>query len=601
MNTANRSMLWASILVDEMGRAGICHAIVAPGSRSTPLALALYDHDSIEVYSVLDERAAAFFALGIGLATGKPAALLCTSGTAAANFFPAIIEASQSNVPMLVLTADRPHRLRDSGANQTIDQIKLYGDYVRWFVDVSPPEAHPDDLTLRYLRTTVDRAVATSQGAQAGPVHLNLPFPKPLEPTPIDGDIPQSATYGLGARGRDEGRPFAAMNLVIPPPPGEGVARLADLIQENPRGVIIAGPSTPPDDGLIGTLSKAAGYPILAEPLSGIRFGDQAHGHIISSYDTFLHTSIAGSLKPELVIQIGAMPVSTALLNYLSLHPHARRVVLTESGQWADGLHLTSDVIQGDLKMLLYQLQDVKAWPDADWLGAWQAADDAAWEAIDDLTTREFCEGAILGDVVNGMPEGGALFTANSSPIRHLDQFARHNSKSLAVYANRGASGIDGNLATALGIAQGSGLPTTLVIGDLALYHDLNSLHLIRRLSIKLTIVVINNDGGGLFHRLPIAEYEPPFRELFQTPHGLTFEHAAKMFDLPYTRVDDAAGFRSAFGRAVADDQPYLIEVSSDAAQFERQRRALIDSVEDRVGSRTHPTDNLDHREEIQQ
>jgi len=600
----NRNILWATILVDELGRAGVRHAVIAPGSRSTPLAIAFSRQDAITIHSVIDERAAAFFGLGIGKASGIPAVVVCTSGTAAANFFPAIVEASMSNVPLIVMTADRPHELRDSGANQTIDQVKLYGGYVRWFVDVAPPHANPEDKTLRYLRTTVDRAVAYSQGANGGPVHLNVPFEKPLEPVVVEGDVPDRVWEGIGAQGRAfneydqyRHRRFTQVygdtfNLG----PDAAYAILSEEIRRSPRGLIICGPSQEYLADAV-RLGELIGYPILAESLSGIRFSNAVNGSrsVLGGYETFLRGIVAKELVPDLILHFGDMPVGAALLDYLEQLTETRQVLISSSGQWTDSIHCISELIAGSpfeiVSRLISLLEEKPTTIDPTWNQGLVGLERLTWEVIQDLGEHECIEGSILQDTISALPDStfdnrSKLIVANSNPIRHLDQFVPPQKKWVWVYGNRGASGIDGTVATAIGIATDGfreTAPTVLVIGDLALYHDLNSLHLVRRFNIPLVIVCINNDGGGIFHRLPIANYDPPFHDLFVTPHGLTFEHAAKMFDIPYTLAQMGDNFRAAFKAALESGEPALIEVPSDAAKFEEQRKRLIETVAQRI------------------
>jgi 2-succinyl-5-enolpyruvyl-6-hydroxy-3-cyclohexene-1-carboxylate synthase len=596
----NRNILWATILADELARCGVRHAVIAPGSRSTPLAVAFSRDERFIIHSIIDERAAAFFGLGIGKASGMPAVVICTSGTAAANFFPAIIEASMSNVPMIVITADRPHELRDSGANQTIDQVKLYGGYVRWFVDVAPPHANPEDRTLRYLRTTVDRAVAYSQGANGGPVHLNVPFEKPLEPVVVEGDVPDSVWDGLGAQGRgadeDGDDRFTRVNpYVVAGAHHVLIDEIVQMLIKYRKGLIICGPNT--HEGLLGIVGNVAGlvgYPVLAETTSGMRCNSHAEdsGYILGGYDTFLQGDFAKTFEPDIIIRFGSSPVSGSLLNYLGKKTDAQHVVISDSDDWTDEAHTTFRLLEantGTFMLYLHQGLKINAnWTDIDtsWGKAFQTAEDITWQTPYNLDICIPEEGKILADVVDTLPKSGSrLIVSSSNPVRHLEQFVRPQNRYLQVYTNRGVSGIDGTVATALGIGcdYRDVFPTVLVIGDLALYHDLNSLYLIRRLNIPLVIVCINNDGGGIFHRLPIANYEPPFRDLFVTPHGLTFEHAAKMFDIPYTLANMGEDFRAAFKAALDSGEPHLIEVPSDAAEFERQRKQLIDTVARRI------------------
>lgn len=603
IDASNRNTLWASILVDELARCGVRHAVIAPGSRSTPLAVAFSRDDRFKIHPVIDERAAAFFALGIGKASGMPAAVVCTSGTAAANFFPAIIEASMSHVPMIVMTADRPHELRDSGANQTIDQAKLYGGYVRWFVDVAPPHANPEDKTLRYLRTTVDRAAAASQGPNGGPVHLNIPFEKPLEPVVVEGDVPAEALGGIGVEGRlfqtGDARPFTVFDeRVCVSDYGLAVAKLWRTIAWRQRGLIVCGPNITEPHNLVqplARLSQLTGYPVLAEGLSGLRLAHVEEGIILGGYETFLRGDFAARMKPEIILQFGDLPVGASLLEFLARQTQAQRILISARRAWADEAHLLTTFFEGEPNLVVRALNMALATadakgdrlvPDPEWQGAFQAAEAVTWQTVGEMSQNEAVEGAILADVIEALPTHSALFIANSNPVRHFDQFVRPQHKAIDVFANRGVSGIDGTVASALGVAAGRLFPdppAVLVTGDLALYHDLNSLHLIRRLGINLVIVVINNDGGGIFYRLPIAQVESPFRDLFRTPHGLTFEHAAKMFDIPYTFAPMGDDLRAALQSALASGEPHLIEVPSDPEMFERQRRVLIETTVQRI------------------
>jgi 2-succinyl-5-enolpyruvyl-6-hydroxy-3-cyclohexene-1-carboxylate synthase len=596
MNAPNRATLWASIFVDELARAGLRAVCIAPGSRSTPLTLAFASHPDIKVYSLLDERGAAFFALGMALAGETPVALLCTSGTATANFYPAIIEANTAHIPLLVLTTDRPHELRDSGANQTIDQVKMYGDHVRWFVDVAPPEANPPATTLRYLRTLACRAMAVAAGPTAGPVHLNFPFRKPLEPTPVPGDVPEQLTQGptaIALHGRSGNAPFTQITQGRLTPSAAQVNLLVETIQQSPRGLIVCGPRCPAGDfpAAITRLAQLSGYPILADALSGLRFGrhiNQADGLILGGYDTFLQPQvIAGWDVPEVILHFGVTPTSQALSNYLASHFPGRRIAINGDNAWHDDTHTISDLMWADpeltCRLAADQLAAANLVPrDESWLASLQQAEVQAWQLFDAARQETYFEGALLADVVDLLPQEAALYLASSLPVRHLEQFARSNSKALRVFANRGASGIDGTISSALGAAAATGLPLVLVSGDVAFYHDLNGLLALRRCGVKATIVLINNDGGGIFHRLPIANFEPPFTELFVTPHGLNFEPAAQMFGAGYTRVTAQADFRRALQDALAADTSQIIEVTTDSVLHETMRREIINRMKKR-------------------
>jgi len=596
MNAPNRATLWASIFVDELARAGLRAACIAPGSRSTPLTLAFANHPDIKVYSLLDERGAAFFALGMALAGDTPVALLCTSGTATANFYPAIIEANTAHIPLLVLTTDRPHELRDSGANQTIDQIKLYGGHARWFVDVAPPEANPPATTLRSLRTLACRAMAVAAGPTAGPVHLNFPFRKPLEPTPVPGDAPEQLEQGstaIALRGRSENAPFTQITRGNLTPSSEQVNFLVETIQQSSRGLIVCGPRCPAGDfpAAVTRLAQLSGYPILADALSGVRFGPHILNNeprIFGGFDTFLQPQVtAGWEPPEVILHFGVTPTSQALSNYLTSHFPGRRIAINGDSTWHDDTHTISDLIWAGpeltCRLVADHLAAANLIPENEsWLTALQQAETQAWQIFDTVRQETYFEGAILADVVDLLPRKAALYAASSLPVRHLEQFVRPNSKALRVFANRGASGIDGTISSALGAAAATGMPLALVSGDVAFYHDLNGLLALQRCGVKATIVLINNDGGGIFHRLPIANFDPPFTELFVTPHGLNFESAAQMFGAGYTRVTGRADFREALQTALAADTSQIIEVMTDSVLHETMRREIINRIKKR-------------------
>ncbi len=581
MVAPNRNTLWSAIFVDELARAGLKSACIAPGSRSTPLTVAFANHPAITVYSLLDERGAAFFALGLALATGQPAALVCTSGTAAANFFPAIVEANTAQVPLLVLTTDRPPELRHSGANQTIDQVKMYGDHVRWFVDVALPET--GDLALRSLRTLAQRAVSATMGLPPGPVHLNFPFRKPLEPTSQPGDVPEN----LPDTARPAGKPYTRISRGQLLPAPAQVADLAGAITAAPRGLIVCGPRCPGGNfpAAVTRLALASGYPILADALSGVRFGphiDALEGQLVSGYDTFLQPQVVANWPaPQVILRFGALPISMALGRYIAAYGSSRHVQISDTGVWQDDTHTTSDFLWADPSAVCDALtaQLDRRSPDEPWLARWQAADEVVRGVVDPARENSFFEGDILNTIVNRVPQNTQLFVGNSLIVRHLDQFVPHNHNNIRVYANRGASGIDGVTATALGIAAAVPERLVLVTGDVSFYHDLNSLLALRRLGLTATIVVINNNGGGIFHRLPIANFDPPFTDLFLTQHGLNFAAAAQLFGVDYIRVSARHEFQHAFSESITGDAARIIEVTTDSTHHEQVRRQIIAQV----------------------
>ena len=574
----NRNTLWARALIDELVAAGVTAVCVTPGSRSTPLTVAAAAHDDLRVFSHLDERASAFFALGRARRTGEVTPLICTSGTAAANYHPAVMEASQARVPLLALTADRPPELRDSGANQTADQEKLFGDAVRWYRDLPEPEATA--RKLRRLRTDAARAVHEAESTPAGPVHLNVPFRKPLEPVPVPDDVPADLSP-LAAEGRDDG-PFVSTATGHATLDDRELAAVTEALSVE-RGLIVAGPADPPgpDPEAITSLAHRTGFPVLADPLSGLRFGSSTRvAPILGGYDGVLAGDAVDDWPaPEVVFRFGASPTSKPLRNYLAA-TDARQLLVDPAGGWREAAFTTTDLVAADPSRLAAAATRRVAGPDSTaWRERWEAAERAHWETVA-AEDRPF-EGRVLADVIELTPEPSTVFVSNSMPVRDLDRFAEPAARSLTVLGNRGVSGIDGITSTALGAGSATTDHLTLVTGDLAFYHDTTGLLAVERADVDVTVVLIDNDGGGIFHKLPIESFDPPFTEQFRTPHGLAFEHVAETFGLSFTRVDgdDSAAFRERYREATTTDGSGVVAVETDAEASHRVREELEDAT----------------------
>jgi len=561
MNPNNQ---WSELFVNELAACGLSAVCISPGSRSTPLTLAFYNHPHIQVYLHLDERCAAFFALGMALATEKPVALVCTSGTAAAEFYGAIIEARQAHVPLLVLTADRPPELRHSGANQTVDQLKLYGDQVLWSVDMALPTGEAPAVAIHNVQTMACRAYATAQGqmqsATKGPVHLNFPFRKPLEPATIEE---YQAIAPLS-------RPQTQISFGVIQPTPDQILDLAQHITREERGMIICGPRCA-DEYFAKTVVRLAqkiGYPILADPLSGLRFSAHVDDRpIIGGYDGILSQVD----PPDLIIRFGTLPTSKAINDYinrsLAENPSATYVQVSQNGVWADDGHRLTDFIHADPTLLCLHLpQAIQQRKASIWQKNFIEAESAYWATVEQHLANNFFDGTAVAMIAKNAPPHANLFISNSLPIRHMDQFVRPNAKPLKIFASRGASGIDGITSTALGIAAShSEEPLILVIGDVALYHDLNGLLAIEQHKLEnVTIVLLNNNGGNIFRRLPVAKFDPPFEKLFLTPHVLDFEAAARLYGLHYVKTDARDTFQAALDQSIQDKKAWLIEVPTD-------------------------------------
>ena len=576
MTAPNRSTLWGEVIVAELAAAGVDTAVIAPGSRSTPLTVALAEHDGIETYTHLDERSAAYFALGRARTTGTPTPLVCTSGTAAANFHPAVIEAFHSRVPLVVLTADRPPELIDSGANQTIDQQDLYGDAVRWFRQLPEPAA--EARTLRSLRVTIDRAVATAGGPPAGPVHLNVPAHKPLDPTPVEGAVPDDLAEQapLAVTGREG--PFVETTTGTPTIDGDRLERLVGTIEAAERGIIVTGPANQPTPGrdALAALSDASGFPVFADPLSGHRFGHET-APICGGYDAYLTCDGWPSL--DVVLRFGASPTSKSLRKFLRDQAD-RQVIVDAGGEWPEAEFTASDLVVADPTRVATRLANALD-PDAA-IDAWRervmAVETTYWEALG-LDDQPLFEGAIAATVAETMPTGGTLMVSNSMPVRDLDRFARPRTTPVSVFGNRGASGIDGITSTAFGLDSATDGPTVLLTGDLAFYHDMNGLLANDRFGLNLTIVLVNNDGGGIFHMLPIEAFDPPFTEQFKTPHGLDFAPTGDLYGLAFERVRSLGGLQTTLATAIDTAGTHVIEVPVDGEASHRLRDRLATTV----------------------
>ena len=574
----------ASAFVDALAIAGVPHAVICPGSRSTPLAVSLEAHPNVRVWVHIDEREAAFFALGMARQLAEPVALLSTSGTAAANFLPAVAEAGLSRIPLIVMTADRPPEMRDWGAAQTIDQIQIFGDHVKWFVNMPVPVN--DDALVRHARAVAVRAVQSSLSDPPGPVHLNFPFREPLLPADLRPPLQLQAKFETG-RGSDYITDTKPSRLI----PAQAVLdEVASQISRVSRGIIVCGPGESPDLApAVTALNISSGYPILADPLSGLRFGPHDRSCVIDAYDPFLRDeATAEALQPDMVIRVGAIPTSKTLQQFLLARPD-RRHVLVDSGAPRDPTHLASMYIHGDPAVTLAAVAERVVRSDTaarqDWTHAWRITDRATRNAIGCALSAndEPFEGRALAEVAALIPEGATLVVGNSMPIRDVDAFVRGDSRQLRLVSNRGANGIDGVVSTALGAAAVSDDPVVLVIGDLSFFHDLNGMLAAKLFDFNVSVVVLNNDGGGIFSFLPQAEQlaAPVFETLFGTPTGLNAGAAARLFGASHARPENWEAFRRDLCRAMHAPGLSIVELVTDRNQNVVQHRAIWAAVAD--------------------
>jgi 2-succinyl-5-enolpyruvyl-6-hydroxy-3-cyclohexene-1-carboxylate synthase len=600
MTPAELNLAWSRALVDALLRGGVRHACVSPGSRSSPLALAIAERPELSTSIHIDERSGAFFGLGHARASGRPALLVCTSGTAGANYYPAVIEASQSRVPLIVLTADRPPELRETGAWQTIDQARLFGGFARWFVDVPPPADEP--FMWRTLRSIAARAVAVAHGPPAGPVHLNLPFREPLVPAMLGDFMPSSAIPSP----IDVSPPSIAADPAV-------IEDLAARIAAEPRGLILAGPIDPPAGyaEAVTRLASACGYPILAEPIGGLRYGPQPRLQIVTGHAALLRVpGWAEAHPPRLVLRFGASLTWKHVAEYLGRHPDTQQVVIDPERTWDDPTRRATLWIQADpaafAERLGGRLRFANAGPEAEqrhmardlaaraWSREWRAAD----TTVRDLTRA--CIDSAGADTVAWvyplllahLPDDALLYAANSMAVRDLDTFTGPAKQRIRAIANRGAAGIDGTISSALGAAFGSGKPAMLVTGDLAFLHDLNGMGAVigaspaaRADGVDLTIVVLNDDGGGIFAHLPIASHATAtFERFFRTPTGADLAAACATWGVPHTRARGPAELAAALGDIGSRSGLRVIEIPIDIEANTALHRRLWESVGEAVG-----------------
>ncbi|HUL51953.1 MAG TPA: 2-succinyl-5-enolpyruvyl-6-hydroxy-3-cyclohexene-1-carboxylic-acid synthase [Opitutaceae bacterium] len=531
----NTNALWCSVIAETLARLGLRHAVVSPGSRCAPLTFAFARHPQFEAIPVLDERSAAFFALGLARQHRRPTVLVCTSGTAAANFLPAVIEAQESGVPLLIFTADRPPEMRACASGQTIDQQKLYGSHVNFYHELAVPEAKLE--LLRYVRQTVMHAAGRTRFPWTGPVHLNAPFRDPLPP--VEDGLAEALQPVVEGE-----RFFAHLESAAAQSGADLSPALPDGLRGR-RGVIVAGPAQPADPAAycaaVGRLSAALGWPVLADGISPVRHFAAANPLLVVNYNGVLRSpALAERLKPEAVLGLGAWPTSRQLRQFLQA-AGAEMWLLSDDAQNRDALHGHTRPLRGSVETLAGALAPAaEAGGAGDYAQAWLRADQAAGHALDArLSTLEpMFEGKVSRLLPRQLPVDTPVFVASSMPVRDVEFFWEAGDRHHRLYFNRGANGIDGTLSSACGVAHGN-RPAVLLSGDLALLHDTNGFLLRPKLRGSLTVVLINNRGGGIFEMLPVAEFDPPFEEFFATPQEVDFTRLCAAFGAEHVLVRD--------------------------------------------------------------
>jgi len=557
-NTGETNLRWAFALLDGLAAEGLRHVVISPGSRSTPLVLAADQHPDLTTHVVLDERSAGFFAIGIGKGTGMPVALVCTSGTAAANWHPAVLEADAGKIPLILVSADRPYELRGCGANQTTDQIKLFGDAVRAFQELPPAETNTAPLAQ-----LAARMMDHSQWPHPGPVHINAPFREPLMPDDTITLEPSTKSISRAAP------------IAVPPP------RLTDDLAKQITGlpgIIVCGwdryrTDFPP---AVSHLAEKLGAPILADPLSNLR---GRGGPVLGCYDAFLRNeTFTRNFRPEWVIRFGALPVSKTLSQYLSSLNEAEHILVDSHGVWQDPLDLTTTVLHADPASVCYSLTKRLSGTSTPpgWTGAFLNAEGECESLKSSSDMPE--EGQIVATMAALIPEGSSLFCGNSMPIRFLDTFLPTSHRSFGLKGCRGLSGIDGGLSVSMGIAACKERQTIALVGDLAFAHDVSALSLGREKNV--TLVVLNNGGGGIFEHLPQARLNPEvFERYWLTPSAPDIAHTAKAYGCHYHRVEAIVDFAEIFEQALENSGSDVIEIVLDRDKGTAALKAYWDAV----------------------
>ncbi len=571
-DTPRANRLWAYLIVEELLRCGVGFFCVAPGSRSTPLVAALAANEKARSLIHFDERGTAFAALGYARATGRPAAWITTSGTAVANGLPAVVEAATDGVPMVLLTADRPPELRQTGANQTIDQPDIFGDYVRWRFDLPAPDP---DIDPAMVLTTVDQAAYRASRTPQGPVHLNLMFREPFLSGPEDEDIPSGpASWVQG----DE--PYTRYAATKPAVDEMEIYRLWETLRPVKHGLVVAGRLASRKQGeAVLRLAGTLGWPLLPDLGSQVRLGSEG---IAAHYDALVAgDSFAGSHVPEAVVHVGGRSLSKRLEQFLASSRPDPYVVVRENPFRLDPAHRVTHSVEANVldfcTALVWAATEAPPAMNPLWTAGWLEASEEVARHLEGIFSGEPNEPLVARLLSRNVPPDHGLVVASSMPVRDLDTYATTDGAPVPVAANRGASGIDGTVATAAGFARGLGRPVTLLIGDLALLHDLNSLAMLR--DVHVIVVVLNNDGGGIFSFLPIARHEEFFEPYFGTPQGVGFEPAAKMFGLAYEHPGTMEEFVEAYGSACARGSSSLIEVKTDRKENVTLHRRLLEEV----------------------
>ena len=574
--SVNRNTIWCDLFIDQLVNLGVKFACVSPGSRSTPLIVSLASNQNIVLHTIVDERSSGFFALGLAKKSGMPVVVVTTSGTAVAELYPAIIEAYYQRVPLIICTADRPPVLRNSGANQTINQHNIYGNHIRYFADAGLPDLKKLSTIKRLARDVVQYSCYMDKG----PVHINFPFEKPFEPNNYTDKIDVSKIeYSFSNMKRKEKQPVKNRIEL------KGLAKKMALIE---RGLIIAGSNNyePGFTKQLVNFSKKFSYPIYVDGAASFRFGNHSKQNIIENLTAIVRAKdFQKHFDPDLIIQFGGAPTSNILLEFFK-KSSAEKILINKFGDRNDPSQTTNTVLPIDSTLFCATLNKIDiSINKSQWLKSFQCMNEiASKQKTKFINGASFpFEGRIANEIFESIPSKSNVIISNSLPIRDVDFFASSNKKQINIYTNRGASGIDGINSTALGIAKASKQSNFLIIGDLAFYHDLNGLYNAGKFGIPLTVVLINNNGGGIFESLPISEHKDHFTENFLTPMELNFTKLVQAYGGHFTKIKNWKELSIKIRKSVDIKILSVLEIRTDAKKSLLQRQKYWKAVANKI------------------
>ncbi len=584
----NRNILWTETFVRELTILGVKYVSVSPGSRNTPLTLAFANNKKIKSFVHIDERSSGFFALGLAKASNTPVAIVCTSGTATVELYPAIVEAYQQRVPLIICTADRPPELINSGANQTINQNNLYKNHIRWFIDVGLPV--PTIPKLKQLKYAANKAVSISTVQSRGPVHLNFPFRKPFEPKFITDEVNENVIYFAENILPSKKKLFNEYDKDISNE--KWFLKIFSYLIKHEKGLIIVGPGNYNPEFLKNcqALSKKLSYPILADGTSQFRFGNHSGENIISNFDAFLRSkTFSRKHQPDIIIQFGRTITSKGLDTFLE-NCNAARFMINEFGDWFDPANKSiASIACKPFKFCQKMIESINGQKiirtNNGWLKSFKIAEQETLNLKKQIIDQSKFpnESRIVNEIIESIPDDCQIMISNSMPVRDFDYFANNIKKKIVVFNNRGASGIDGITSTALGIAAANKRPTVLITGDLAFYYDLNGLLGAKKYSIPLVVVLINNNGGGIFEILPISSYGDVFKKYFIAKHDLKFKKFVDAYDGNYKHIKSWNDFKNSFKSAFKFKNFTVLEIKTNAVDSLKLRRKFWQSVENSI------------------